>query len=102
MRRGKPMYVVDEQGRTKDVLLDIATYRALLKRIEELEDALELDETVRTETEFRLYETIRTRFTFVGSGASGRSDISERHDEAFAEDLCPPPEPPSAQRHQPK
>jgi len=92
------MCLVDEQGRTKGVLLDIATYRALLKRIEELEDALEVDEAARTETEFRPCEIIRTQFTFVGSGASGRSDISERHDEVFAEDLCPPPEPPPAER----
>jgi plasmid stability protein len=31
--------------------------------------------------------SVRSAFTFVGSGASGRSDISVRHDEALAEDF---------------
>ncbi|MCX6375094.1 MAG: hypothetical protein NTU88_03470 [Armatimonadetes bacterium] len=29
----------------------------------------------------------RAKFTFVGAGASGRKDISVRHDEALAEDF---------------
>jgi hypothetical protein len=30
---------------------------------------------------------IRSKFSFIGSGASGRGDISVNHDEALAEDL---------------
>ena len=59
MAKMKQTYIVDERGKRKSVVLDIASYRALLERIEDLEDALELDEAVRTETEFRPYEEIR-------------------------------------------
>ena len=52
-------YLVDRKGRKTAVMLDVATYRALLEYIEELEDALELDEAVRSEKGFRPYDEIR-------------------------------------------
>lgn len=66
MAKMKQTYIVDERGKKKSVVLDIASYRALLDHIEELEDALELDEAVRTETEFRPYEEIRNELRKTG------------------------------------
>jgi len=48
-----PKYVVDAEGRRNSVLLTVAEFDALLERLEELEDALEFDEAVRTSTGFR-------------------------------------------------
>lgn len=85
----KEQYVVDQNGRKRAIILDIASYRALLKRLEELEDALHLDEADRSAKGFPLYSEIRrSNFTFVGAGASGAKDISVRHDEALAEDFA--------------
>lgn len=70
-------FVVDENGRKTAAILDIASYDALLARIAELEDALQLDESAR----------LRARFSFIGSGSSGRRDISVNHDEALGEDF---------------
>ena len=52
-------YVVDEKGQKKAVLLDIKDYSRLLSRLEELEDALELDEAVRKAQGFRAYRDVR-------------------------------------------
>lgn len=57
--RLKEKYVVDESGKRKAVLLDMDTYRKLLDHLEELEDALDLDEAVRTSDSFRSYDEIR-------------------------------------------
>ncbi len=45
-------YVVDQDGRRQEVLLSVREYRKLLRRLEDLEDALELKEAVKTETKF--------------------------------------------------
>ncbi len=42
MVKSKPQYLVDEKGRKKSVFLNIKEYRELLRRLEDLEDALEL------------------------------------------------------------
>ena len=55
----KAKYVVDEKGRKRAVLLDIKEYQQFLQRLEELEDALSLDEAVRTAQSFRDYGEIR-------------------------------------------
>ena len=55
----KPKYVVDEKGRKTAVLLSIKDYRALMQRLEDLEDALDLDRAVETATGFREYSEIR-------------------------------------------
>jgi PHD/YefM family antitoxin component YafN of YafNO toxin-antitoxin module len=52
-------YLVDEHGRKKGVLLDLKEYSRLLARMEELEDALDLDEAIRTAKGFRDYREIR-------------------------------------------
>ena len=52
-------YLVDKRGRKKAVLLDIKEYSRLLDRLEELEDALDLDEAVRNAEDFRDYREIR-------------------------------------------
>ena len=52
-------YVVDNKGRKKAVLLDIKEYSKLLKRLGDLEDALELDSAVKTAGNFREYSKIR-------------------------------------------
>jgi PHD/YefM family antitoxin component YafN of YafNO toxin-antitoxin module len=52
-------YVVDKNGRKKAVLLNMKEYSRLLTRMEELEDALDLDTASRTAQEFRAYREIR-------------------------------------------
>jgi hypothetical protein len=54
-----PKYLVDKQGRKKAVLLNIKEYSNLLKRVEELEDALDLDEAACSNQEFKNYSEIR-------------------------------------------
>lgn len=56
----KAKYLVDEKGRKTAVLLDINEYQRFLQRLEELEDALSLDEAVRTAQSLRDYSEIRT------------------------------------------
>ena len=55
----KPKYVVDEKGRKTAVVLSIKDYRALMQRLEDLEDALDLDRAVEAATGFREYSEIR-------------------------------------------
>ncbi len=52
-------YLIDATGRKKAVLLNIKEYFRLLTRVEELEDALDLDIAVRTTQEFKDYREIR-------------------------------------------
>jgi hypothetical protein len=59
MAKTKEKYLVDNKGRKTAVQLDIASYRALLERVEELEDTLALDEAVRSTSAFRPYDEIR-------------------------------------------
>ena len=56
----KAKYIVDEKGRKTAILLEINEYRRFLERMEELEDALSLDEATRTAQSFRAYDEIRT------------------------------------------
>ena len=55
----KPKYLVDEQGKRTAVVLSMRDYRKLLQRLEELEDALDLDEAVEAAKGFRDYNEIR-------------------------------------------
>ena len=55
----KPKYLVDEQGKRTAVVLSMRDYRSLLQRLEELEDALDLDEAIGTAKGFRDYNEIR-------------------------------------------
>ncbi len=62
----KPKYVVDEKERKTAVVLSIKDYRVLMQRLEDLEDALDLDQAVETATGFREYSEIRAELQ-VGS-----------------------------------
>ena len=59
MQKTKPKYLVDEHGRKTAVVLDVAAYEALLQHLEDLEDALDLDEAMRSATSFRPYREVR-------------------------------------------
>ena len=48
----KPKYVVDEKGRKTAVVLSIKDYRALMQRLQDLEDALDLDRAVERQRVF--------------------------------------------------
>ena len=55
----KPRYLVDDAGRKTGAVLSMKDYRALMRRLEDLEDTLELDSAVETATGFRDYAEIR-------------------------------------------
>jgi len=55
----KAKYLVDEKGRKRAVLLDIKEYQRFMQRLEEMEDALSLDEAVHTAQNFRDYREVR-------------------------------------------
>ena len=55
----KAQYLIDEKGKKKAVLLDIKEYEQVLQRLEDLEDALSLDEAVRSAKSFKAYSEIR-------------------------------------------
>ena len=59
MLKIKPKYVVNEKGRETAIVLSIADYRSLMQRLQDLEDALELDRAVETATDFREYTEIQ-------------------------------------------
>jgi PHD/YefM family antitoxin component YafN of YafNO toxin-antitoxin module len=54
-----PQYVIDDSGERKAVLLNISEYQQLIQRLEDLEDALELEEAIETEHDFTSYKEIR-------------------------------------------
>ena len=54
-----PQYLVDDKGEKNAALLSIKEYRLLMQRLEDLEDMLEMDAAVQTETDFRDYLDIR-------------------------------------------
>ena len=49
MVRAGLQYFIDDKGRKKGV----KEYRDMMRKVEELEDALDLDEAIRTATEVR-------------------------------------------------
>jgi PHD/YefM family antitoxin component YafN of YafNO toxin-antitoxin module len=59
-------YLVDRRGKPAAVLLDIKSYRRLLQRLEDLEDALELDRARRAAKGFRSYAEIRKELVEAG------------------------------------
>ena len=56
----RPQYLVNDKGRKTAAVLSIKEFRALMQRLQDLEDALELDEAVETATGVREYAEIRT------------------------------------------
>ena len=65
-------YIVDEKGRKRAVLLNIKEYSRLLARLEELEDALDLDEAIRQEQGFLDYHEVREELGKEGKQSRGR------------------------------
>jgi hypothetical protein len=59
MAKGSGKYLVDDNGQTIAIVLDIKEYRRLLRRLEDLEDTLELDKAQRAAKGFRSYDEIR-------------------------------------------
>jgi PHD/YefM family antitoxin component YafN of YafNO toxin-antitoxin module len=55
----KAQYLIDDKGKKKAVLLGIKEYQQFLQRLEDLEDALSLDEAVRNAKSFKDYSEIR-------------------------------------------
>ena len=53
-------YLVDDKGQKTSVLLSIKEYQPLMQCLEDLEDILEMDAAVRTETDFRDYQDVQT------------------------------------------
>ncbi len=62
----RPKYLVNEKGRKTAAVLSMKEYRALMQRLQDLEDALELDEAVETATGFREYTEIRAELQSEG------------------------------------
>ena len=54
-----PQYLIDHKGEKTAALLSIKEYRLLMQHLEDLEDMLEMDAAVQTETDFRDYQDIR-------------------------------------------
>jgi hypothetical protein len=61
-----PRFVVGARGRKEGVLLRLAEYRRLLRRIEDLEDALALDRAEETLKELLPYSVVRKRLKRIG------------------------------------
>jgi PHD/YefM family antitoxin component YafN of YafNO toxin-antitoxin module len=59
MERISKNYIVTEKGEKKYVVLDISQYRRLLEKIEDLEDALDLEKSIKEAKSFRNYDEIR-------------------------------------------
>ncbi len=59
MLKINPQYLVDDKGKKTAALLTIKEFRLLMQRLEDLEDTLEMDAAVKTDTEFRDYQDIR-------------------------------------------
>ncbi len=59
MLKINPQYLVDDKDEKTAVLLTIKEFQLLMQRLEDLEDTLEMDAAVKTDTEFRDYQDIR-------------------------------------------
>lgn len=52
-------YITDTKGKPLEVVLPVKEFRALLKRLEEMEDALELEKAVKEGEEFVPWEEFK-------------------------------------------
>ncbi len=59
MPRPTSEYIVDSKGQKKAVILPIKEFNRLIERLEELEDALSLDQAMESVQEFSDYRQIR-------------------------------------------
>ena len=60
MLKINPQYLVDDKGEKTAALLTIKEFQLLIQRLDDLEDTLEMDAAVKTDTEFRDYQDIRS------------------------------------------
>lgn len=61
-----PQYLFDDKGEKTGAILSIKEYELLMQRLEDLEDMLEMDIAVQTETDFRDYQDIRDELIKAG------------------------------------
>ncbi|MBZ5514041.1 MAG: hypothetical protein LAN62_04205 [Acidobacteriia bacterium] len=59
-------FIVTAQGQREAVLLDLASYRRLLRRLEDLEDALTLDRAEDSSRKLLSYQRVRKRLKRAG------------------------------------
>jgi len=59
-------FIVTAQGEKEAVLLDLATYRRLLRKLEDLEDALTLDRSEDSSKGLVPYQRVRSRLKRAG------------------------------------
>ncbi len=59
-------FIVTARGQKEAVLLDLASYQRLLRRLEDLEDALALDRAEDSSTKLLSYRNVRNRLKRVG------------------------------------
>jgi len=59
-------YIIDGKGKKRAVILSLAEYKKLLEYIEDLKDALDLDQAERTAIGFRNYDDIRAELITEG------------------------------------
>lgn len=59
MPRTTSQYIVDSRGQKKAVILPLKEFNRLIERLEELEDALSLDQALEDVQEFTDYRQIR-------------------------------------------
>ena len=59
-------FIVTARGQKEAVLLDLASYRRLLRRLEDLEDALTLDRSEDSSKGLVSYPRVRTRLKRAG------------------------------------
>ena len=62
MEKMNKNYIITENGKKKYVILGISQYRKLLEKIEDLEDALDLEKAIKEAKSFRNYDEIRKEF----------------------------------------
>ena len=61
-----PRYLVNAKGRKTAVVLSMKEYRLLMEHIEDLEDTLEMDIAVKSETTFQDYCEIQAELKAEG------------------------------------
>ncbi|MGD1101327.1 MAG: hypothetical protein ABSA59_04610 [Terriglobia bacterium] len=66
MPQSSPRFIIGPDGRKREVILGVTHYRRLLRRIEDLEDALTLDRAAQSSRKLVSYEIVRKRLGRVG------------------------------------
>lgn len=59
MLKINPQYLFNDKGEKTAALLSIKEFQLLMQYLEDLEDAIEMDAAVKTETAFRDYQDVQ-------------------------------------------